>query len=110
MAIGIEIDTHDNQLIFDILGKTSAGRGDIIRIDENAVLIYRGSLKKLAVGLPETISFTLDIGKGIAIGVVATWLYNKIKNRSVKLRINRTEIEISEGEITRILREIIEEE
>lgn len=44
MTIGIEISTHNNRLLSEILGKSSHSFGDTITISENAILEYRGSI------------------------------------------------------------------
>ena len=45
---------------------------------------------------------------GIAVGVVANWLYDKLKGRATTLRIDRIEVHLDRGEIEKILVERIE--
>ena len=109
MSIDIEIDTCDTRLAFDILEKSSARRKDKINIGKNIELECQGTFMRLSEGAPETIKFVLEISGGItSITMFAAWLYDKIKNKALKLRIDRTEIDINEGEITRIITEKIE--
>jgi hypothetical protein len=48
------------------------------------------------------------LSSGVAIDLVSSWLYERLKGRSAKLRIRRTEVHIDRGEITRVITEEIE--
>ena len=110
MKIDLLIDTRDNQLLFDLLEEDSPKRGEPISIDENIKVEYQGTFMRNIADVPHTHHLILDIALPIATGLISTWLYDKIKERAVKLKINRTEVEISKGEITRIITETIEEQ
>lgn len=99
----LEIHTHDKQLLSDILDKSSVSRDDTITISGNTRLIYKGTTFRLAAGLPEIINFTLTFGSG----VVANWIYDKIKNRTEKITINRKEIILDKEQIKRVIEEEI---
>jgi len=107
MEIDIEIYTKDNSLIFDLLRKKSAKRGDIITISEDVKFVYKGTLTHFAVDVPSIIHATIEIGGSIAIGIVSAWLYDRLKGRAEKIKIDRTVIEVEEGEIRRIIEEKI---
>jgi len=54
------------------------------------------------------VSLVIGLATGIPASLVASWLYDKLKNhRSSQISINRREIHISEGEITKIIEETI---
>ena len=107
--MGIKILTYDGQLVFDLLDKPSASVGDRIEIADQVRLVYNGSIKQKAIGLPEIVNFTLTYGSNVAAGVIAAWLYNKLKGRKVeKLIIERTEVEIDEGQIRKVIEEQVE--
>lgn len=58
----------------------------------------------------EEIAVTVVIGfaTGIPASLVAAWLYDKLKyHRSNQISINRREIHMSEGELTKIIEETI---
>ncbi len=105
MKINIEVDTYDKQLSSDIFGKKSISSGDKRDIFRNTTLEYQLTLKKFLIEAPDTIYFTLDIGGNVATNtsIFATWLHDNLKTRAVKLRINRNEVEIDEGEIKKEL-------
>lgn len=107
MNFDIRIETHDTLLVYDLLEKDTANKGDVISIGDGASLRYRGTLIQLQEGIPEVIGFILTIAKDIGVGIVSAWLYDKLKNKKATLRIDRTVVEIDKGEITRIIREKI---
>lgn len=109
MDIKIEIHTYAKELIYDLWGKDSLSFGDEVKITDKVKLKYNGTEVFLtAERIPEIIHFILTLGSGVACGLVANWLYGKIKGRDVeKLIIERTEVEIEQGEIKRVIEEKI---
>ncbi len=108
MKINIEVDTYDKQLTTDILGRKSISSGDKIDIYRNMALEYQLTLKNFSIEEPDTVIFTLDVGGDVATNtsIFATWLHDNLKNRAVKLKINRTEVDVDEEEIKKIINEI----
>ncbi len=106
MKINIEVDTYDKRLATDILGRKSINSGDKIDIYRNTALEYQMTLKKFSIEAPDTVIFTLDVEGDVATNtsIFATWLHDNLKNRAVKLKINRTEVEIDEREIKILLK------
>jgi hypothetical protein len=110
MEIQVEIETHDRQLDFDLFQTKKLSRGMEITIEKDASIRYRGTIEQLAVDFPSIIEITIiTFATQVAAQVVASWLYDKIKGRAVKLRIERTEVGIDKGQIERILTEKMEE-
>jgi len=103
----IEIQTHNRFLPFELLNKKSVLVNDSIELPGNAKLSYNGSLIRKSVGLPEIVNFTLTFGSGVAAGVVANWIYDKLKNKTEKISIDRKEIQLDKEEIKRIIEEHI---
>jgi len=103
----LEVQTYDRFLVFDVLGKKSAYINDSIELPGNAKLTYTGGLVCKSVGIPETVNFILSIGSGMAVEAVAKWIYNKFKNKTEKMTINRREIIFDEGQIKKIIEEEI---
>ena len=108
MKINIEVDIYDKRLTTDILGRKSMSSGDKIDIYRNTALEYHLTLKKFSIEEPDTIIFTLDVEGNIATNtsIFATWLYDNLKNKDVKLKINQIDVEIDEEEIKKIINEI----
>lgn len=111
MELQIEIDTKERRLAFDLVNTpNSLKAGSTAELPGGAVLIFRGLEMQKALDFPETIELALSFGSGVASSLVASWLYDKIRGRASKLRIERTEVQIDEGEIKRIIMEKIEKE
>lgn len=103
----IEIKTYEKSLVFEILGKRSASIQDSVYIPGDAKLIYNGSLICKSIGIPETINFTITFGSGVAAGVVANWIYDKLKDKTKEIYINKVKIELEKERIKRIIEESI---
>jgi hypothetical protein len=109
MAIRLTIDSDDRRLAFDLMGNPKRlGSGSVTSIPGDATLTLKTMLMRKAFGLPETLELVLTFGSGVAGGVVANWLYGKLKGRNATLRIEEREVEIEEGEIRRVITRIIE--
>jgi len=105
--MNIEIHTQEKDLVYDLLGKSSATINDEIQISDQLKLRYEGTDCCKAVGFPEIAYFVLTIGSGFAVdlaaGVTANWLYDKLKGKKIKVIIERTEVEIDRGEIKKVI-------
>lgn len=105
----IEIDTTDRALSSDLVrGAEGVEEGQTVDIPGGAKLTVIALVKRYAVEFPETIEAILTFGSGVASGVVASWLYDKLKGRATTLRIEETEVQIDKGEIQRIISRKIE--
>ncbi len=102
----IEVYSYNGRLVHDLFNKSFLSAGDKIQIADNITLNYEGTYCRRTIGFPEIANFALTFSSGVASGVAATWLYDKLKGQKVeKLVIERTEVEINEGEIKRIIEE-----
>lgn len=103
----LEIYTHDKDLLSNVLGKSSPSRNDSVVINGNFKLTYKGTTFRLSAGLPEIINLTLTFGGGVVAGIVANWLYDKFKGRTVKIVINKREINLDKEQIKNVVEETI---
>ena len=73
-------------------------------------LEYQLTLKNFSIEEPDTVIFTLDVEGDVATNtsIFATWLHDNLKNRAVKLKINRTEVDVDEEEIKKIENDLID--
>ncbi|NQT25990.1 hypothetical protein HQ585_11585 [candidate division KSB1 bacterium] len=96
--IQLEISFSDNK--DGLYLKTDLPEG--ISIDSPPIYI------KKVYGFSEPINMIVYFALGVSAKVAASWLYDKLKDcRSDKITIDRKEIILSEGEITRIIEEKI---
>jgi hypothetical protein len=54
------------------------------------------------------VDLVLSIPLGVTASLIAAWLYDRLNGRAERLRIDRTEVTIEEGEIRRVVHEHIE--
>ena len=111
MEIRIEVDTHDRQLGWDLFDSPrSLGEGTTAELPNGLKLNCESLLVRKAAVSPETLTFIVTFASGVGSGLVANWLYDKLKGRTDKLRIERTEVEVEQGQIRRVISEKIERE
>ena len=109
MHATLEIDTHDSGLGFALFGANATiGAGTSVELPGDAKLTCQSLYIRKALGAPETLTLVVSFGSGVAAGLVADWLYEKLRGRATSLRIDRVEIQIEAGEIRRLLVEKIE--
>ncbi|MBI4362255.1 MAG: hypothetical protein HY558_03690 [Euryarchaeota archaeon] len=78
------------------------------KIGDDASIEYNRSFAMDADGAPEIFYFTLSFGSGVAASILGNWLWSKLKEKPVRLLIEREEVELTPEGITRILKEKIE--
>lgn len=110
--ISIEVEADGPVVEFELMGRPkSLSEGDSCELPGGGTLYRRGNEGRRAVGFRTICHFVLHLGDGVGTGIIAEYLYDKLKKgRATRLRIDRTEIQIEKGEITRVLEEHIEED
>jgi len=98
MMVTLEIETYDRRLGLDIT-QPSAEMPEGMSVKELESRGYK------AVGIPDTVILAVSIPLNVTASLAANWLYDKLKGRSERIRIDRREITIEKGEIARILEE-----
>lgn len=104
----IEIDTFDRRLCGDLLGTSTVSAGASVLVPGGGALVFEGAVIRKAVGIPETLEFLFNCGKDVAVGLFSAWLYDRLRGRAVRLRVNRIEVELDGEAIKRVLIEQIE--
>ena len=76
---------------------------------DGSTVAYKGTLERKAIDFPAIIHAVGHVATDVGISLFSSWLYDKIKGRATKLKINRQEVEITPERI-RIVIETIEKE
>src|SRR6266581_3384052 len=98
----VEIVTTDDMLASDLMG----GSDDHVSIPGGATLTYKGTTIHETINYPETITFILEYVVGpLATSIVSNYIYDKIKGRAKKLRIQKREVPIEREEIIHTIEE-----
>jgi hypothetical protein len=104
--VEVWIHTHDRSLAFDLLGKSQLRAGDVIGLGQGVFLTYEGTYARKALGFPEIVMLSASIPTGVAAGIIANWLWEKLRGRNItQIEIDRTMVEFEEGEIKRVIHE-----
>lgn len=93
-----EIETADSDLPIALLGIHDPVVGTTAQIlDDGSQLEYRGrtSRKGMLPGLGEVFEFVLTVASGTASGVLAAWLYGKLKGKAESVKIDDTSVNVN---------------
>lgn len=83
--ISLAIQTRDRFLAFEIVGNSSSLQvGMTVPIMDTATLTFEGSLLQKSADLADVLSFVIDAAKNIEFNLIAAWLYEKLKDKSVE--------------------------
>jgi len=113
--IELQVETFDTGLVFGIFECSSVTGGMKKVIAEGAELRYDNIFIRDAMGIPEIMNFTItvapNVAGGVIAGIIANWIYDKLKGKNVeRIMIDRKEVQIEKGEITKVISEKIERE
>lgn len=105
----LEIETHDGQLEFDLMANPpSLHQGVELTLPDGSKLAWQPGPLRKAFGLPKLFHYVLVYGRDVSAGVVGSYLYEKLKGRVTSFRVDRQEVHIEKGDITRVITEHIE--
>ena len=106
----LELKTYDRSLAFEVMGTDNLSLGKTVEIPGNAKITYNSGLVCKEAFAPETVTFVITFGSGVAASVVANYLYEKLRGKAVdnKIKIDRKIVELDNGKIKRIIEEKIE--
>jgi hypothetical protein len=108
-SLFIELETHDKELEFDLMGNPpSLEKGVELILPDGSKLAWQPGPMRKAFGLPQILHYILVYGRDVSAGVLGSYLYEKLRGRATALRIDRQEIQIEKGGITKVISEHIE--
>jgi hypothetical protein len=109
-SIAVELTTSDKKVTWDLMEPedNSMATGDTNEISEGAELTYNGTKIQKGLDIPSVVQMTLDVGSNVATGVVAAWLYDKLKDRDVNLTLGGEKVEVQKERIQTRLEELRE--
>jgi hypothetical protein len=104
----VEIETHDRMLEFEMFEATSGLSAESSRVtfSDGSTVAYGGTMVRKAVGFPAIVHVAVELATAVGTGLVTNWLYDKLKSKPAKLRINRREVEITPEKIRIVIEEI----
>ena len=107
--IHFEADVESILVALDLLGeRRTPQHGDSVNLPDGGILRF-GNIKEYRdLGALTNIEFWIELTTKAAIAGAVAYLINKLRGKTRSLRIERTEVQLDEGEITRIINEKIE--
>lgn len=109
--LNIEIESAERSLAFDLFETSQLAADDTrLTLGDGSTITYAGTLMRKAADMPELTRLVIDCVTAVGTGLVANWLYDKLKGRPAKLRINRTEVEITRDKIRIVVEQLENEE
>jgi molybdenum cofactor biosynthesis enzyme len=105
LRVKLEVETHDNTLVFDLLEVKETKIGMEKQLAADVTVRYDGTLIRRAAHVPAIVKLTLEIASLVGSQVAASWIYDKLKSRDAKLRIGNREVTLEKEEITRAVQE-----
>jgi len=108
MNIQIDFYPEDKMAIFDLLEQKQMEANKPYVVMEGVSAEWKPSFTTKEFGSQELQTIILTLSGGVTSSVIGAWIYDKIKGRARKIRIERQEVELQEGQITKIIQEKID--
>ena len=70
----IDIHTHDKQLAYDLLGRTSIQSGDQLSLADGVTLEFQRTTKRYSIDLPDVVTFALTVIGSVPAAVATNLL------------------------------------
>lgn len=99
--VPITIVSRDKRLAYDLIepDDNRMATGTSNEISDDAKIVYKGTLVQKRFDIPLAADFVLYAGGSVALNVASSWLYDKLKDKDVLLRIGDQPVEVDEGTI-----------
>ena len=97
----------------DLFERDSVGTGTQREIPGGGTITMGRMLIRKGADFPRVMEVVLSLGRDVTVGIVAAYLYDKLKGRKDKIQsmtINRREVHLEKGEITKVIEEEIKGE
>ena len=114
LEIPVTIYTQNHRLIYDLLGESRGNLGTRKQLTDDLTVRYDNAKIRTTFGLAEMVQITLivaeDITEGVAAGLIAGWLFQKLNTHEAqvtKLKIDNVAVELDENTIKKTILERI---
>jgi hypothetical protein len=99
--IPLTIVSRDKRLAYDLIDPDDKGMatGMTNEINDDVEIEYNGTLIQKGLDTPPAADFVLYVSGSMALNVASSWLYDKLKDMNVSLRIGDEPVEMDEETI-----------
>lgn len=104
-TIELHVETISQDLESELTGRNDWWSEETYHISVGQISVSAATIME-AVDPFNYVDFVLEAGKDISLGLIAAWIYDKLKAHrgSIRrIRINEIEVQLDRGEITRVI-------
>ena len=105
-TIRLVVESEQETLASKLLGRADATPGDVIQLSEEVRIRFERESPLGAFdggALAGSYAFILEFATATGASLLANFLFEKLRSRATKGRINREAVEISEDDLRRVL-------
>ncbi|WP_049969025.1 hypothetical protein [Haloferax prahovense] len=99
--IPLTIVSRDKRIAYDLIDpdEKRMAMGMSNEIADGVEIEFNGALIQKGIDTPPVADFVLYVGGSVALNVASSWLYDKLKDKDVSLRIGDESVELEEDTI-----------
>jgi hypothetical protein len=103
-TVAIEVETMDSGVDFDLMGNAvELAVGDAYKLPDGSQLVWQRGHRPKSDGQPKLLELTLTPGSSADAGVIANYLFSKLNERAIELRIDGATVRIDRQTISSAL-------
>ncbi len=103
-SVAIEVETMDSGVDFDLMGNAvELAVGDVYKLPDGSQLIWRRGHRPKSEGQPKLLELTLMPGASADAAAIANYLFSKLNERAIELRLDGATVRIDRQTIASAL-------
>lgn len=99
MEVSFSIATDDDTLVTELFDKVYVKKGDQFKIHPNCKIIVNDVRTYRTPDFSQILDLVFAGAGNVAAGILANWLYEKLKGRKAKLVIEHREVTVDRNQI-----------
>ncbi len=94
-SVAIEVETMDSGVDFDLMGNAvELAVGDTYKLPDGSQLIWQRGHRPKSAGQPKLLELTLTPGGSADAAAIANYLFSKLSDHAIELRIDGATVRI----------------
>lgn len=103
-SVAIEVETMDSGVDFDLMGNAvELAVGDAYKLPDGSQLVWQRGHRPKSAGQPKLLELTLTPGANADAAAISNYLFTKLNERAIELRIDGATVRIDRQAITSAL-------
>jgi hypothetical protein len=107
IRLPITVSTTDWSSVHELFGDRRLKEGSTKKVPGGVTLTLKHILRRNPWTPPNThewVELVISFGRDVAVGLFASWLYDKLSKGKSEIEIDSTEVRFNRGAITRVIR------